>query len=230
MPAVNACLNSFFRSLLDLLYPPKCGLCGELGAEAICPACRAGLLPRPASAARAVAGVSVSRALYPYAEGSGKAVKRLKYERVTSLAEPMAQLMREGAEEHELLDVDLIVPVPIHWTRRCRRGFNQAELLCEAFGPRGSQRASGDKALPLVCPRALRRVRATRSQVGLDRERRLRNLSGAFRAAACVAGKRILLVDDVLTTGHTAEECAKTLRQAGATDVKALFFAGDRLP
>jgi competence protein ComFC len=232
MPAANTSLSSFCRGLLDLLYPPKCALCGELGTEAVCPECRAGFAPQHPNETRQVAGLSAVRALFAYADVSGRAVKRLKYERVTSLAAPMGQLMLEGAEEHELLGVDLIVPVPIHWTRRCRRGFNQSELLCEAFGRPAlvADLPNRPNGTPAVCYGALRRIRATRPQVGLDRERRLRNLSGAFRAHPCVSGMRVLLIDDVLTTGHTAQECAKTLREAGAAEVKALFFAGDRMP
>ena len=163
-----------------------------------------------------MAGLSATYALYAYSDRAAQAVTRLKYERATSLAGPMAKLMRAGAEELDLLSLGLIVPVPIHWTRRFRRGFNQSELLCEAM-PAAS-----------VCPSALRRIRATRPQVGLARAERLRNLNGAFRADPSVSGKSVLLVDDVLTTGHTAEECARALREAGASDVKALFFAGDR--
>lgn len=218
MPAVNAFWNSFYKGLLDLVYPPKCALCGELGPESICETCFATFARATSAEPRPIPGVSATCALYPYSERMAQAVTRLKYERATSLAAPMAQLMRAGAEEFDLLAADLVVPVPIHWTRRFLRGFNQSELLCEAM-PSAA-----------VCVRALCRIRPTRPQVGLDRSERLKNLSGAFRADPCVKGKDVLLVDDVLTTGHTAEECARALHEAGARDVKALFFAGDRLP
>ena len=216
MRGANAFWNSFYSGFLDLLYPPKCALCGELGPKSICESCFATFSRAPAGEHRTIHGVTATCALYPYSERMAQAVTRLKYERATALAAPMAELMRKGAEEFDLLVADIIVPVPIHWTRRFLRGFNQSELLCEAM-PKESVR-----------PDALRRIRATRPQVGLDRAARLRNLSGAFRASPSVAGKTVLLVDDVLTTGHTAEECTKVLLRAGATDVRALFFAGDR--
>ncbi len=212
---------------MDLLYPPKCALCGELGTEAICAACGAELDAASQKAGRLPDGLSGAAALYPYSSPAGRAVRRLKFDRVTSLGAPMSARMRDGAIERGLSVVDLIVPVPIHWTRRCRRGFNQSELLVEAFGRSVPPSAVGSRPAPVVCLRALRRIRATRPQVGLDREQRIRNLSGAFRADSCVSGKRVLLVDDVLTTGHTAEECARALREAGAADVVGLFFAGD---
>jgi ComF family protein len=216
MREVSAFWSSFYNGLLDLVYPRKCALCGELGPKAICETCFATFSRAVSLERRPIHGVSATFALFPYSERMAQAVTRLKYERATALAGPMAQFMRAGAEEFDLLVADLIVPVPIHWTRRFLRGFNQSELLCEAMPSKA------------VCPRALRRIRATRPQVGLDRAARLKNLNGAFRADPCVAGKTVLLVDDVLTTGHTAEECSRVLLEAHATDVKALFFAGDR--
>jgi ComF family protein len=122
-------------------------------------------------------------------------------------------MLLEGIERLGLLDYDLVVPVPIHWKRRCHRGFNQAELLCQR--------------MPAVS-RSLRRIKSTRQQAGLKRDDRMTNLAGAFRASPEVAGKSVLLIDDVLTSGFTMRECAKTLRQAGAVRVAALAFAGEQ--
>ncbi len=126
----------------------------------------------------------------------------------------MASMLAAAYEREFADEVDLIVPVPLHWSRRCYRGFNQSELLC--FG------------LPeeLLRPRSLRRIRATHAQVTLDPAARLTNLQGAFAADPCVAGKVVLLVDDVVTSGTTASECAFTLKQAGAESVALLAFAG----
>ena len=150
-------------------------------------------------------------ALYRYQGRAGQAVRRLKYGRATSLIEMMSYDMLQGYE-HLGLGSDLTVPVPIHWSRRCVRGFNQAEALVRTF--------------PNVTG-ALARIRRTRPQVGLSREERVRNLAGAFRADPIVEGKRILLVDDVLTSGQTARECAKALRDAGAIEVGVLAFCGE---
>jgi ComF family protein len=112
---------------------------------------------------------------------------------------------------------DLIVPVPLHFRRRYRRGYNQAELLGRAIA-----RFTG---LPLD-PRALRRRRAGRRQLGLSRRERLRSLAGCFRAApGRVRDRTILLVDDVVTTGATLEACARALHDAGARRVVGCVLA-----
>lgn len=151
--------------------------------------------------------------MYVYSGRAAQAVKRLKYERRTSLARPMAgELARVRTEL--ALEGEIVIPVPIHWTRRCHRGFNQAEMLCEAMP---AEHCRTD---------LLRRVRATRPQAALTLEERLVNLKGAF-AARPVAAVSVLLVDDVLTTGHTAEECGRALLAAGARSVGVLAFAGE---
>jgi ComF family protein len=109
---------------------------------------------------------------------------------------------------------DCIVPVPLYWRRRLQRGFNQAELLAG-----GLSRSTG---IPVV--RALRRAQATPTQAGLSNSARRRNVSGAFRSRS-VAGQRILLIDDVMTTGSTATACALALKRAGAKRVALLTVA-----
>jgi ComF family protein len=126
----------------------------------------------------------------------------------------MAEKLRIFAEDLGLDAADVVIPVPIHWSRRFHRGFNQSELLCEAMES------------TIVKPKALRRIRATRPQVGLTPEERRHNLQNAFACQADVSGKKVLLVDDVITTGHTVGECAKTLKNAGALEVTAIAFAG----
>ncbi|MCW5942454.1 MAG: ComF family protein [Fimbriimonadaceae bacterium] len=148
-----------------------------------------------------------------YAGRGGQAVTRLKYARVTSLADPMAERVAAVAEELEPDRFDLFVPVPIHWVRRCDRGFNQSELLCA--------RLPAEKVRPDV----LRRRRHTRPQASLPPERREANLRNAFRADAAVEGRRVVLIDDVVTSGTTARECAEALRRAGAIEIGLIVFA-----
>lgn len=209
-------MTSFFDFFLDLVYPPKCALCGAIGERPICRSCLSGfeLVEREREGIKHLASAHY---LYEYQGGPAEAVKRLKYKGATSLATPMAEMIRSAAERLQVADADCIVPVPIHWTRRFHRGFNQAELL------------AGELPAGRVNRRLLRRVRATRPQVGLSSEARARNIRGAFAASARVAGKRVLLVDDVLTTGSTASECARCLLAAGAREVHGLFFAGESL-
>ena len=210
MSAARVFSNSFF----SWIYPTRCALCATLGDDPICPSCLQGFTPvdlvRYASepdALRLVANI------FTYRDRVGQAVRRLKYSRATALAPALAAMMAEGAERLGLLDYDLVVPIPIHWSRRFARGFNQSELLAEGF--------------ERLDPEALRRVRRTKPQTQLSREERMHNLDGAFRAKALVAGKRVLLIDDVLTSGQTARECAKALGEAGAVEVAALALAGE---
>ncbi len=203
-------------SLFELAYPLRCGICGVLGDGSICSICDADFHPvddglAPPAWRGELDGVARQ---FHYAGRAEQAVRRLKYARATALAAPMAARLARFAQGLGLDDADGIVPVPIHWTRRFHRGFNQSELLCQGLD-------SGR-----VQPHWLRRIRATRQQVGLSPDERRRNLAGAFRASPEVAGRSILLVDDVITSGHTIGECAKALAEAGAVRITALAFAG----
>ncbi len=112
---------------------------------------------------------------------------------------------------------DFIVPVPLHWRRRWRRGFNQAELLARGI--------SEHRQVPIL--NALRRAKPTATQAGLTSAGRRRNMAGAFqpRTGIDLTGKKILLIDDVFTTGATASACALALKKAGAETVSLLTLA-----
>lgn len=212
MRSAGGLWTSFSERVLDAIYPRKCALCGLMAASSPCAACKEEFLPYRAALSRDEE-IDYRIALYRYEGRAAQAVRQLKYARSTSLVSEMSGDLAE-AFAREGLDSEVVIPVPIHWSRRCHRGFNQSELLCEG--------------LPSVTRSALVRVRRTRPQVGLSREERERNLRGAFRASSVVSGKRVLLVDDVFTSGHTARECAMALRQAGAVEVGVLTYcAGD---
>lgn len=139
----------------------------------------------------------------------------LKYEGMRPLAPALSRLMDRALPIDERFD--FIVPVPLHWQRRWRRGFNQAELLALEI--------SKHRRVPVL--HALRRARSTASQASLTAAARRRNLAGAFRPRPGIdlTGKRILLIDDVFTTGATASACARALKKAGAGGVSLLTLA-----
>lgn len=204
---------------LPLLGGPECGVCGRpfvgLAGGLPCDACRRE--PPPYGWARAVAA---------YRDGMRAAIHALKYRGRVAVGRPLAALLAEaGARRLPLAPdgaprdvLDAIVPMPLHGARLAERGFNQAELLAAA--------CAGRWGLPLVS-RALVRTRATRPQTELDEAARRANVAGAFTVARPreVAGRRVLLVDDVLTTGATVGAAARALREGGAAAVGVLVLA-----
>jgi ComF family protein len=226
---------------LDLVFPPTCLACrtATLAHGALCPRCWSamrfierpycerlgtpfeqdlgeGLLSPQAMADPPAFGRA--RAVARFEDGpSRKLVHRLKYSDRAELARPMARWMvRAGADL--LHDADLLAPVPLHPLRLRRRRFNQAAVLAREI--------SRQTAIPCA-PSALLRVKATRSQVGLSRAQRALNMQGAFHAAddGAARGRRIVLVDDVLTSGATANAATRALLRAGAARVDVLVFA-----
>ena len=162
-----------------------------------------------------------SPAFFPFCplslyRGAARCIKSLKYKNRRMLAEPLGRLL--SFELKKAAEVDLVAPVPLHKRRLRKRGFNQAALLLSC--------AEKDFSFA-VDYHLLKRKRETASQAGLSRKGRLRNVKGAF-VVPCkekVKGKRVLLVDDVYTTGATLTACAHALRRAGALAVTAVVLA-----
>jgi len=204
--------TSFSKVALDWVYPSKCALCGQLSPDNPCVQCLGEMEPMdPIFSYQAEGDLDYRGSLFRYPGRAGQAVRLLKYSRKTSLAPFMARSLARAAEL-ERIDYEMAIPVPIHWRRLAFRGFNQAELLCAH--------------LPRRVP-GLRRSRPTRPQAGLTTAERLVNLTDAFEVLADVKGLSILLVDDVITSGRTANECAKALKSAGAFEVGMLAFCGE---
>ena len=160
-----------------------------------------------------------ARAAVRYDEVARTLVHALKYQDRTDLAPTMGRWMARAGRE--LLDgADVLVPVPLHWRRAWGRRYNQSGALAREIG-----RQSGVK----VATEALRRVRPTEQQIGLSRAQRAANVQGAFKVApdrmADVQGRRVVLVDDVLTSGATSDACARALLRAKAAEVDVLVFA-----
>jgi ComF family protein len=198
---------------LRFLGPPCCACCGlpfefEMGEGSLCAAC---IAERPR--------YDRARAALTYDDASRDLILRFKHaDRIDGAATFAGWMVRAGAA---LIDsADVIAPVPLHRWRLIRRRYNQAAILANEIGHlRGKH----------VIPDLLVRRRATPSQGHLGRGQRRRNVAGAFTVhpggAQVAQGARILLIDDVLTTGATAEACAKTLRNAGASSVDLLVLA-----
>jgi ComF family protein len=237
----GALVSSLTRAALDTLYPPTCLACRAATDEhgALCPRCWSAIrfIERPFCerlgtpfehdlgpgliSPQAMAdppAFSRARAVARFEDGPARTlVHRLKYSDRAELARPIASWMaRAGADI--LADADLLTPVPLHALRLWRRQFNQAAALTAEISRRTG------KPCDLT---ALRRVKATRSQVGMSRAQRAENVQGAFRCAesAVLRGLNVVLIDDVLTSGATANASARALSRAGAKRVDVLVFA-----
>jgi ComF family protein len=235
-------LGAAGNRILDLGLPPLCPTCREPVADpgALCAQCwsKLSFISRPYCERLGIPfaydpGLGVlsmeaiadppsynrARAAVRYDETARTMVQAFKYGDRLDLAPAMGRWMASAGREL-LSDADALVPVPLHWRRLWSRRFNQAATLAQMIS-----RIAG---VPLRHD-LLKRVRATRQQVGLTQTQRASNVQGAFRVPregrAEVRGKRLLLVDDVLTSGATLDTCARILLRAGAANVDVLVFA-----
>lgn len=238
---IAGALRATFGLVVDVALPPLCASCREpVGDAGVCAACWAKLSfiappycerlgipftydPGPGILSmEAIADPPAyhrARAAVRYDDIARTLVHAFKYGDRLDLAPTMGRWMATAGQP--LLDeADALVPVPLHWRRQWARRFNQSALLAEII--------SKASAVP-VTHGALKRVKATPQQVGLSQSARAQNVQGAFRVPphgrAEIAGRRLILVDDVLTSGATMDACARALLRAGAAQVDALVFA-----
>jgi len=229
--------------LLDLLFPDDCRVCGErlhevsripvcsrcllkpelFRAEFFCARCRTPFLNRAPLDEEGLCGLcrlDLNGFDQVYSFGAYEGVLRklihiFKFEGVRTLQRPLGALLAQALPRESSFDA--IVPMPLHWLRRWQRGFNQSELLAREISRKWS----------VPVRRVVRRGRATAPQAGLTGAQRRKNVEGAFQVGkrTPLKGMRLLLIDDVLTTGATASACARTLKRAGAAQVTFLALA-----
>lgn len=220
-------------TVLDLVVPKRCGLCARFDTL-LCDGCAARLAPAlpprcntcwsaldSTGRCRTCASVLVHsldglRAMYLLEGDARRLVHMLKYEGISALGQPMGRLL-ESSYASWGISPDAVIAVPLHRSRRRQRGYNQAALLARGL--------SDSTSLPFA-PDLLVRERQTMAQVRVGNvAARRENVAGAFRAAHSLAGRTLLVIDDVCTTGATLRSCAAALKAAGARRVYGLTFA-----
>ena len=227
-------LSRLYAGFLDLLYPRRCPVCSEIvmpKGNLICPDCmeKLAFVRRPVckccgkeiispeaeycfDCTRHPHSFDSGMALINYNDTASRSMARIKYNNRREYLEFYSEAMvRKMGKRSRFMDGDVLIPVPVHPSRRRERGFNQAEEL--------ARRLSGPLGIP-VNTSILKRTRKTAPQKSLDSGGRLKNLEQAFTASVLPSGmKNIILVDDIYTTGSTIEACTRALRKAGAEHI-----------
>jgi ComF family protein len=226
--------HSVRQTLLDLLFPPRCVICGSADVDWYCAPCRSKIdrilpplcvhcgrpLDRQACSYCRTAPLEIDgiRAIAFFEGNLRKAIHAFKYKHRPELVRVLGSLVSEYISIHPL-PADVITAVPLHTVRERSRGYNQSLLLARFLGAQTN--------LP-VWENALTRIRATQPQTQLNAVERIANVQGAFASDTRVAGRRILLIDDVCTTGATMNACSVALKQCGVRSVWGLALARGR--
>lgn len=218
------------KLIIKLLFPITCTFCDSHGS-AICDICKKakfdfystqvchvcklkvsqGWVHDDCSQRSSLDGVIIS---VHYNHPAKVAIEELKYKFYYSIAKDIGQIMKEKLHKYDL-DIESAIPVPLHWFKKNYRGFNQAELLArEIFG---KEKVSD----------CIKRTKKTKTQVGMTRVERINNLKEVFEMKHSINYKKVILVDDVMTSGTTLEECAKLLKNSGVEEVYGIVFARD---
>lgn len=207
------------KNPLEILYPPRCIGCFEVveSGQMFCESCRKAFEKSLAVDDRRI-GEFYCLSLYRYTAVVRQSVWNIKYKHSLTVCRKAGMLLADAARQSvAYFSADLVVDVPMTKTEKKRRGFNQSEIL--------AQLVAKNLNLPFS-PKGLVKVKETAPQKVLSAAKRLRNMRGAFRAdEKVVGGKRVLLIDDVVTTGATVRSAAEALMKAGAVDVFVLSFA-----
>jgi len=216
-------MRGLFRRILGIFFPPRCVLCRKLlkeGEEDLCEGCVTGTpwFSRRKSKPHFLDSFA---AVWYYEDSVRSSLLRFKFHGARAYGESYGRLLADSLRENPTGTYDMLVWVPVSRLRRLRRGYDQSELIARSL--------SRELGLKSVC--ALKKIRHTRTQSGINGfENRKANVLGVYRVTAPekVAGKRILLVDDILTTGATMSEAARMLKVAGAKEVHGAAVAAKK--
>ncbi len=235
---------SFFKDILNFILPPRCAVCGKVMDEnkglcdgcidkieflsgTICHRCGQPLGEAVSESKHLLCGechrkrrniFRLSRSAYIYDDFSKKLILDFKFHDRTDLSSLLAKMMYVAGKDIFAAGIDVIVPVPLHYTRFWKRRYNQSALLAKELA-----RLTGIQ----VAYDAVIKTKRTKPQAELSGAERLKNVKGAFCAKhpKALQGKRVLLIDDVLTTGTTLKECALAIRQAHPKSIDSLTIA-----
>lgn len=204
-------MKKLFESILNLIFPPRCEVCRQDSQDALCHDCF-----------KEIKFMKPHLGIYSAAAYDGTlraAIKRFKFKKRKRLAQALGFLLVKYVSQIpglEMREMDLIIPVPLHEKRLKERGFNQARVLAETL--------SHYYGIPVKS--SLARIKNTKAQFDLERKERFSNIKGAFKVVDnSVNNKRILLFDDIYTTGATIMECSKALKAAGAKRIEVLTLS-----
>ncbi len=240
---MKALLSGLYPALKDILFPPTCLRCnqklGKTDDLLFCPDCTAQIpLIKPpfctccgqefpnSTSDEHLCGICLrkppyfqrARAIFRYNKFTAPLIHAFKYQGRTTAQKTFRTLWQKVSSNADLTHPDIIIPIPLHIKRLQERGFNQSLILARIFFPNDLQR---------IKPTLLIRQRRTKTQTGLDGRSRRQNLAGAFHVPdkSPIKDKKILLIDDVFTTGTTTNECAKVLLKNGAKQIEVLTLA-----
>ena len=225
---------------MDFVYPPVCLICKEVIREensqnprgSVCPVCWNGLeIEEKPYCSECKLDLDISQthncstyldrvySLGVFDENFQALVHNFKYKNKISLGRILGQRLAEELKKYNIPDYAYIIPVPLHPARKRERGFNQSEIVAESLGAELNLKIEKN---------ILSRIKNTRDQTKLSIEERRQNVAGAFQVQdkqKILQGQKIILVDDVITTGATLNECARVLKQAGAKEILAVTIA-----
>ncbi|MBR6033264.1 MAG: ComF family protein [Clostridia bacterium] len=214
---------SLFTKFLDIIFPPKCGFCGKINKDFICKKCENEIKYLKKDCIAKTNNVTYKYHLYAYKYENEIREKMLqfKFNDEPELAETFSKLIIKNEKICRFLETyDIIIPVPMHIKKQTIRGYNQADLIAKKIAKELHIEYAKD---------ALIKIRKTKTQSSLNASQRKSNVKDAYdcKIKEKIKDKKVILFDDIYTTGSTVAECAKVLKQSGAKEISVFTFAKD---